>query len=62
MNTNMISDKCCDTCIYYEWYYDICNLYHCETDSRAMCNRYKTKLTDDENGGIIEEKRKELDG
>lgn len=29
--------KSCDTCEYYEWYYDWCNKWHCEIDFRQVC-------------------------
>ena len=36
----MIIEKCCDTCQYYEWYYDKCQLYDCEVDARSICSSY----------------------
>lgn len=33
--------KCCDTCKHYEWYYDKCSKYNCETDARARCSEYE---------------------
>ena len=32
--------KCCDTCKHYNWYYDKCEKYACETDRRHVCNDY----------------------
>lgn len=33
--------KCCDTCIYYNWYYDFCKLWEVEIDGRSICKNYK---------------------
>lgn len=33
-------EKCCDTCIYYHWYYDHCEIWGCDVDSRSICNVY----------------------
>ena len=33
MNTH----RCCDNCIYYNWYYNRCNKYDCEMDERSVC-------------------------
>ena len=35
--------KCCDTCKYYEWYYDKCNKYDCEVDDRQICSMYESR-------------------
>ena len=40
----MTSKKCCDTCKYYEWYYDRCNLFNCKMDARSKCNCYKERI------------------
>ena len=37
--------KCCDTCQYYEWYYDKCQLYDCEVDARSVCSDYLKYLS-----------------
>ncbi len=36
--------KCCDTCQYYEWYYDKCRFYDCEVDARSICSSYLSGL------------------
>ena len=41
MKANMSSKKCCDTCEYYNWYYDFCKLWEVEIDGRRICNNYK---------------------
>ena len=40
---NMNSKKCCDNCIYYQWYYDYCKLWDVKIDSRYICNNYKER-------------------
>ena len=37
---NMNSKKCCDNCIYYNWYYDYCKLWNVEIDARSVCNNF----------------------
>ena len=39
----MSSKKCCDTCFYYHWYYDFCELWKIKIDLRAICSNYKEK-------------------
>lgn len=48
-------NKCCDTCVYYKWYYDLCTLFNCQTDARSICNCYKD-LTKNKTYDIIKEK------
>ena len=36
-----MSEKCCDTCKYYHWYYDYCDKYDCKVDARAVCSSYE---------------------
>ena len=36
----MNSNKCCDTCNYYKWYYDLCTLYNVKVDERQVCSDY----------------------
>ena len=36
-------DKCCDKCIYYEWYYDHCKKWNCNVDDRYCCNFFKDR-------------------
>lgn len=31
-----MSQKCCDNCLHYHWYYDYCDKYDCEVDARAV--------------------------
>ena len=31
-------EKCCDNCKYYEWYWDKCKKFDCETDARSCCS------------------------
>lgn len=38
---SMKNKKCCDTCKYYEWYYDKCNKYNCEVDDRSVCSSHE---------------------
>lgn len=33
--------KCCDTCIYYYWYYDHCDMWDCEVDDRSVCDEWR---------------------
>ena len=44
---DMKSKKCCDTCKYYEWYYDKCNKYNCKVDDRSVCSSHKEREQDD---------------
>ena len=44
---DMKNKKCCDTCKYYEWYYDKCNKYNCEVDDRSVCSSHKERKQDD---------------
>lgn len=37
-----IMSKCCDTCLYYEWYYDKCTKFNCKVDYRSCCSMYKS--------------------
>ena len=30
-------DKCCDNCMYYQWYYDKCDKWECNVDERSVC-------------------------
>ena len=39
----MTSKKCCDTCKWYKWYYDLCILFNCKVDFRSICNQYLDK-------------------
>ena len=39
-------DKCCDNCKHYNWYYDLCNLYKCEIDFRALCCNWEEQNND----------------
>ena len=44
MNNNcvdMSKEKCCDNCIYYQWYRDFCEKYQCEMDARNMCSEFE---------------------
>jgi len=45
----MNSQRCCDNCTYYNWYYDRCNKYDCETNARSVCASFteKQKLSND---------------
>ena len=45
MNTH----RCCDNCNYYNWYYNRCNKYDCETDERSVCASFaeNEKLNND---------------
>ena len=36
----MNSNKCCDTCNHYKWYYDLCTLYNVKVDERQVCSDY----------------------
>ncbi|MBO4542400.1 MAG: hypothetical protein J5725_04375 [Bacteroidales bacterium] len=38
----LIEKPCCDTCVHYTWYYDRCEKYQCEVDSRGVYNCYKS--------------------
>lgn len=49
----MNSNKCCDNCIYYHWYYDFCELWNVKVDARSICNSYKNNLTKIKNYAII---------
>lgn len=35
--------KCCDTCKYYEWYFDKCQKYNCEVDNRSVCSLHEER-------------------
>ena len=37
------SKKNCDTCKFYEWYYDKCTKYDCKVDARSVCSSYKKR-------------------
>ena len=39
--------KCCDTCKYYEWYWDKCKKFDCEMDARACCNCHEARKTNE---------------
>lgn len=32
----MKTDKCCDNCMHYHWYYDYCDRFECEVDAREV--------------------------
>lgn len=32
----MNNKHCCDTCIYYHWYYDYCEKWNCATDAKEV--------------------------
>ena len=34
--------RCCDNCAYYSWYYDKCDKWQCEVDSRSVCDDFTT--------------------
>lgn len=36
-----MNKKCCDNCEYYQWYYDKCEKYQCETDARSVCSEHE---------------------
>lgn len=36
-------DKCCDKCVYYEWYYDKCTKWDTTTDFRSCCSTYESR-------------------
>lgn len=33
--------KCCETCIYYHWYYEKCEKWDFETDLRSVCDDWE---------------------
>lgn len=35
----------CDSCKYYQWYYDHCNKWDCEVDAREIHNCFETRDT-----------------
>lgn len=37
----MKQSKCCDFCIYYDWYYEWCNKWNCGKDYRSVCDDWK---------------------
>lgn len=37
----MESQKCCDNCKFYEWYYDKCKKYNCEVNAKHLCSMYQ---------------------
>jgi len=37
----MNSKKCCDNCIHYAWYYDLCKLYNTKVDERQVCSSHQ---------------------
>lgn len=38
----------CDTCRYYQWYYDKCEKYDCEVDGRSRCAAYEPRGEDND--------------
>ena len=43
-------ERCCDTCRYYEWYWDKCTKYNCEVHAFAMCDSWVNhELREDDN-------------
>ena len=51
--TNMTSNKCCDNCDCYYWYFDWCSHWNCTVNARSICDDYKN-LTDNKNYDIID--------
>lgn len=41
--------KTCDNCKYYHWYYDKCDKWNCEVDSRSVCELHELSDYDAKN-------------
>ena len=39
----MEEQKCCDTCKFYEWYYDKCKKFNSEVDAKHLCSMYQER-------------------
>lgn len=42
------SQKCCDKCKYYEWYYDKCTKWDCLCDARECHSCFEDKVDKEE--------------
>lgn len=38
-----MNKKCCDSCKYYEWYYDKCTKWNTTVDPRSICDSYESR-------------------
>lgn len=46
MNDEVDGRKCCDNCIFYEWYYDRCNRWMCFINNpRSVCGYWLERPT-----------------
>ena len=36
-----LDNKCCDSCRFYNWYYDWCAEWKCEVDYRGVCYKHE---------------------
>ena len=39
-----MSDKCCDACTHYHWYYDFCDKWQCEIDARSVHGCFEERM------------------
>lgn len=40
--------ECCDSCTHYHWYYDYCDKWDCEVDSRAVNDCFEPRRNKNE--------------
>jgi hypothetical protein len=56
----METDKCCDNCKWFEWYWDKCKKWDCECDFREVHSCYEP-IERGSNNEERHEKQKETD-